>query len=506
MALSKPGVRGPSSRLRSGERFARVQSPIATADGVPEDPDDNGTDGRLTGWSGCPRVFAAVPPPRRPARTGRFGNPNRGLPARVLGHPVLMWIGLISYGLLLWHGTVAVMLGSPRRRRGLLDGADRRRSCIAVPLAMPQLLLRRAAADEAEVPAAARGPARAGRGAAMADAGRRSEPGDRRGARDAWTSRAAMRRAMFLSQDGVVALPDAARARRGRRSSSPSLEEDRSLAELLPDLTDGRLRRAAGRACTASSRTGWLAEPARASSPTTTVLRWTDAGRAAMAASARPLPRARRVARRLRRAPRADAWTRPWEAGAGRALRRAASRGSRRERGACRRASRRARRAHLDGALVVPAMLWLHETGRLGERGPDLPAGELGEAMARLLGGARLDRRGRTSWTESGAAGAAPSPSTSAASPPTCRCSRACPSSTAASSTSSPTPARRAASGTSTGTLNLRISAAAHRRYFADTDAALPRALRPRAARRAAALHRRHGLRRRQLARPSAPR
>ncbi|MGB7588493.1 MAG: acyltransferase [Solirubrobacterales bacterium] len=41
-----------------------------------------------------------------------FGNPNRGLPARVLGHPFLMWTGLISYGLLLWHGTVAVMLGS----------------------------------------------------------------------------------------------------------------------------------------------------------------------------------------------------------------------------------------------------------------------------------------------------------------------------------------------------------------------------------------------------------
>jgi peptidoglycan/LPS O-acetylase OafA/YrhL len=41
-----------------------------------------------------------------------FGNPNRGLPARVLGHPTLMWVGLISYGLLLWHGTVAVMLGS----------------------------------------------------------------------------------------------------------------------------------------------------------------------------------------------------------------------------------------------------------------------------------------------------------------------------------------------------------------------------------------------------------
>jgi peptidoglycan/LPS O-acetylase OafA/YrhL len=41
-----------------------------------------------------------------------FANPNRGIPAKVLGHPFLMWTGLISYGLLLWHGTVAVMLGS----------------------------------------------------------------------------------------------------------------------------------------------------------------------------------------------------------------------------------------------------------------------------------------------------------------------------------------------------------------------------------------------------------
>jgi peptidoglycan/LPS O-acetylase OafA/YrhL len=42
-----------------------------------------------------------------------FGNPNRGLPARTLGHPVLMWIGLISYGLLLWNVTFAVLLGYP---------------------------------------------------------------------------------------------------------------------------------------------------------------------------------------------------------------------------------------------------------------------------------------------------------------------------------------------------------------------------------------------------------
>lgn len=47
-----------------------------------------------------------------------FWNPNKGLPARVLGHPVLMWVGLISYGLLLWNVTIAVLLGYPRADEG----------------------------------------------------------------------------------------------------------------------------------------------------------------------------------------------------------------------------------------------------------------------------------------------------------------------------------------------------------------------------------------------------
>lgn len=47
-----------------------------------------------------------------------FGNPNRGLPNRLLGHPVLMWVGLISYGLLLWNVTFAVLLGYPNADEG----------------------------------------------------------------------------------------------------------------------------------------------------------------------------------------------------------------------------------------------------------------------------------------------------------------------------------------------------------------------------------------------------
>jgi peptidoglycan/LPS O-acetylase OafA/YrhL len=40
-----------------------------------------------------------------------FGNPNLGLPRRILAHPLIMWVGLISYGIYLWHVTIAYDLG-----------------------------------------------------------------------------------------------------------------------------------------------------------------------------------------------------------------------------------------------------------------------------------------------------------------------------------------------------------------------------------------------------------
>jgi peptidoglycan/LPS O-acetylase OafA/YrhL len=40
-----------------------------------------------------------------------FGNPNVGLPRRILANPVIMWVGLISYGIYLWHVTIAYDLG-----------------------------------------------------------------------------------------------------------------------------------------------------------------------------------------------------------------------------------------------------------------------------------------------------------------------------------------------------------------------------------------------------------
>jgi len=40
-----------------------------------------------------------------------FGNPNRGLVARILTNPVLMWFGVISYGIALWHVVIMADLG-----------------------------------------------------------------------------------------------------------------------------------------------------------------------------------------------------------------------------------------------------------------------------------------------------------------------------------------------------------------------------------------------------------
>jgi peptidoglycan/LPS O-acetylase OafA/YrhL len=40
-----------------------------------------------------------------------LGNPNRGVPARILGNRLLLWLGMISYGLYLWQVTIIVDLG-----------------------------------------------------------------------------------------------------------------------------------------------------------------------------------------------------------------------------------------------------------------------------------------------------------------------------------------------------------------------------------------------------------
>lgn len=40
-----------------------------------------------------------------------FGNPNVGIPSRILGNRYLLWLGLISYGFYLWQVTIGIELG-----------------------------------------------------------------------------------------------------------------------------------------------------------------------------------------------------------------------------------------------------------------------------------------------------------------------------------------------------------------------------------------------------------
>jgi peptidoglycan/LPS O-acetylase OafA/YrhL len=40
-----------------------------------------------------------------------FGNPNVGLPRRILGNRYLLWLGLVSYGFYLWQVTIGIDLG-----------------------------------------------------------------------------------------------------------------------------------------------------------------------------------------------------------------------------------------------------------------------------------------------------------------------------------------------------------------------------------------------------------
>jgi len=42
-----------------------------------------------------------------------FGSTAVGLPRRLLAHPIMAWLGLISYGIFLWHYAVVLKLGSP---------------------------------------------------------------------------------------------------------------------------------------------------------------------------------------------------------------------------------------------------------------------------------------------------------------------------------------------------------------------------------------------------------
>jgi SAM-dependent methyltransferase len=275
--------------------------------------------------------------------------------------------------------------------------------------------------------------------------------------------RDAMRRAMFLSQDGVV-LCATMKALDDLGILEPSLRGDPALADVYPDVTEagfGALRIALH--CLAS--TGWLAEGATLD-PATTVLRWTAEGRDA-AASRRHYVAVGELLEGFASAAD-DAWTRSWN-------------GEQSERFAALVDAARDRwsldpavegtladvvRGHLDGGLAVPTMLWLHETGRLGERTPDLPDDAGGEAIGRLL--EVLGWTDAHGWTASGEqarafalnfGGVATYLPLLARLPELYR-----------GELSVDPPQAGGGEWHVHRELNLRISAAAHRRYFVDSD------------------------------------
>lgn len=267
-----------------------------------------------------------------------------------------------------------------------------------------------------------------------------------------------MRRTMFLAQDGV-ALCLTLRGLEEIGALSPSLEEDRSLADLVPGLSQagfGALRVAAH----GLVATGW-AEGRPGLDPASAELRWTEAGRAAMAHRGAYLEIAALLAEFDGAA--ADAWTRSWEPATTERFvalvaRRAAERGE----------TLALVDAHLDGALLVPAVLWLHETGRLEEEAPRLTEGELGAAMASLLGDLGwIDADG--AWTADGAAGRAYALNFGGVAT-YLPLLRSLPELYRGEANVVPDPGSGEPEWHVHRALNVQISAAAHRRYFRDSE------------------------------------
>jgi SAM-dependent methyltransferase len=263
---------------------------------------------------------------------------------------------------------------------------------------------------------------------------------------------------MFLSQDGVM-LATTLRGLDELGILGPSLQGQRSLAQLCPELTAAGFgaQRVALHGLAAA---GWLAEPP-ALDPAGAVLHWTEAGRAAMAHRERYVALGDFLAGFSSNAD--DAWTRPWDDDQ---IERFRDLVAARENDGSDIDGFTA--AHLDGGLIVPAMLWLHETERLGEDRPKLPEDELGAAIGRLL--ARLGWIDDTgAWTETGErarafglnfGGVATYLPLLAKLPELYR----------GELTVVPDPEAQSPEWHVHRALNVRISATAHRRYFADSE------------------------------------
>lgn len=273
-----------------------------------------------------------------------------------------------------------------------------------------------------------------------------------------------MRGGMFLSQDGVV-LCATLRGLDRQGILERSLAEERPLAAIYPELTEpgfGALRVALH--CLAC--TGWISEGPTLD-PMTTVPRWTPSGIAAMGSRRHYVELGELLAGFA--STDEDAWTRPWADTVTDRFLGLLEPARERWQIDPRIADEDARtvRAHLDGSLAVPTMLWLHESDRLGESGPQLPGNRSGEGMLELL--ATLGWvDGNREWTSSG------------------RLARAFALNFGGVATYLPLlsrlpeiyrgeltvaqPQEGAPEWHVHRELNLRISAAAHRRYFVDSD------------------------------------
>jgi SAM-dependent methyltransferase len=266
---------------------------------------------------------------------------------------------------------------------------------------------------------------------------------------------------MFLAQDGVT-LCMTLRALNQVGVLEPSLERELPLAELMPDLDEagfGALRVAVH----GLVATGWSSDLPTLD-PGTTFLRWSQAGRRAMERRRRYLEIGDFLAG-FEDGGRED-WTQRWKpetvARFGElTVAVVAEPGAHSEEPGL-------VESHLEGALLVPSMLWLHEADRLGEEGPTLPEGGLGDALRDFfigLGWLDLD----DAWSETGLqarAFALHFGGVATYLPLLTNLARLY----RGELSVVPAPVSEEPEWHVNRALNVRISAAAHGRYFADSD------------------------------------
>ncbi|MBA2546233.1 MAG: class I SAM-dependent methyltransferase [Solirubrobacterales bacterium] len=194
--------------------------------------------------------------------------------------------------------------------------------------------------------------------------------------------RAAMRRMMFHSQDGVV-LCLTLRGLEELGILERSLTEEVPLSELCPELTEQGFA-----AIRAGIRTlagqGWLEAPPSLD-PATTVLGWTGDGRTALAHRHRYAELGEFLSGFTDLGH--DAWSRPWDTGRSEGFLALIEPAAARWRlpAGIREPLRERIVTHLNGGLVVPMMVWLRGAKLISEHGPTPPHDPTGEGMRLLL-------------------------------------------------------------------------------------------------------------------------